>query len=227
MTSYRNRLKHELVGDGWFGVAFIGLGLITQIVSYCLTESSALSLICGMLGIIGVVLYSQKKFSAYIFSFGQLFLYVYLAWQEHLWGEVVENGFYFVTMLGGMWIWLKHYRRSEEESEVETLQLSKPWLYGIFVGTMVLVGVLYMVLRLTNDSQPFMDSLTTVPAFVAQVLLMLRYRENWMFWAIINVASIVLWAIAADYCLMMQYIFWTINCAYGYWLWKDSESNSR
>lgn len=223
MNSWLNKLKIELVGDGWFGLLFIAAGLATQVASYLLTDSTALSLVCGMLGIIGVVLYSQKKMSAYVFSFGQLFLYVYLAWQQHLWGEVVENVFYFVTMVGGMFVWLRHYKSTTETSEVETLELSKPWFYAILAATAIIIGGLYMVLRITNDSQPFMDSLTTVPAFVAQILLMLRYRENWLFWAIINVASIALWAIAEDYCLMVQYIFWTINCAYGYHLWKSAK----
>lgn len=226
MNSWLNRLKNELVGDGWFGVIFIMVGLLTKLVSYWLVGDSLLSLICGMLGIVGVVLYSQKKFSAYVFSFGQLFLYVYLAWQQRLWGEVVENAFYFVTMVGGMFVWLRHYHSSESSSEVETLRLSKPWFYGILAATAALIAVLYFVLKATNDTQPFMDSLTTVPAFVAQVLLMLRYRENWLFWAIINVASIVLWAIAGNYCLMMQFVFWTVNCAYGYWLWRKSSAEA-
>lgn len=233
MTSFTNRLKNELMGDGWFGLLFITLGLLTQLASFIWAPDTTLSpadaiisLVCGMFGIVGVVLYSQKKLSGYIFSFVQLFLYVYLAAKQHLWGQIAQNVFYFVTMIGGMYIWVKHYRSSDTDSEVDTLQLSRKWFGGILAATVILIGVLYYVLRLTNDPQPFIDAFTTVPAFVAQILLMLRYRENWVFWAILNVASVVLWARAENWCLMIQYIFWTINCAYGYHLWRTTQGSS-
>ena len=65
-----------------------------------------------------------------------------------------------------------------------------------------------------------MDSITTVPAFIAQILLTLRYREQWIYWLIIDVGSIVMWGIAGDYIMMTQFIFWTINCFYGFYKWK-------
>ncbi len=227
MASFLSKVRNELVGDGWFGILFITVGLLTQVISFIWAPDmslspadSVISLICGMFGIVGVVLYSQKKLSGYLFSFVQLFLYVYLAARQHLWGQIMQNVFYFITMIGGMYIWIKHYHSSDTDAEVDTLQLSRKWFYGILLGTVALIGALYYVLRLTNDPQPFIDSFTTVPAFVAQILLMLRYRENWIFWAILNVASIFLWARAENWCLMIQYIFWTINCAYGYHLWR-------
>jgi len=74
------------VGDGWFGIVFITIGLLTQVISFIWAPDMTLSpvdavvsLVCGMFGIVGVVLYSQKKLSGYLFSFVQLFLYVYLA----------------------------------------------------------------------------------------------------------------------------------------------------
>ena len=233
MGSFLNKIKNELVGDGWFGIVFITIGLLTQVISFIWAPDMSLSpvdavvsLVCGMFGIMGVVLYSQKKLSGYLFSFVQLFLYVYLAAKQHLWGQIMQNVFYFVTMIGGMYIWIKHYHTSDTESEVDTRQLSKRWFYGILMGTAALVGLLYYLLGLTNDPQPFVDAFTTVPAFVAQILLMLRYRENWIFWAVLNVASIFLWVRAENWCLMVQYIFWTINCAYGYHLWRSSQSHA-
>ena len=70
------------------------------------------------------------------------------------------------------------------------------------------------------NTQPMMDSLTTVPAIAAQTLYMLRYREQWIYWLIIDIASIVMWSIAENYCVVAQYVFWTLNCVYGYYLWS-------
>ena len=66
---------------------------------------------------------------------------------------------------------------------------------------------------------PFMDSLTTVTAIIAQVLMITRYREQWVFWVAVDIASIVLWASIGNYYMVIQYVFWTLNCFYGYYKW--------
>ena len=80
--------------------------------------------------------------------------------------------------------------------------------------------VVWKVLCLTDDVQPMIDSLKTVLAIATQTLYMLRYREQWIYWLIIDVAAIVMWCIAENWCVVAQYVFWTLNCVYGYDLWS-------
>lgn len=49
---------------------------------------------------------------------------------------------------------------------------------------------------------------------------MLRYREQWIFWIIIDVVSIFMWMFADNWIMVIQFIFWTMNCIYGYRKWK-------
>jgi nicotinamide mononucleotide transporter len=104
-------------------------------------------------------------------------------------------------------------------AEVETRKLSygQNWLVAllVFFGVMILYGFLGG----TDDTQPFMDSVTTVPAFMAQILMILRFRESWVYWLIIDIGSIVMWAIAEDWCMVSQFVFWSINCLYGLRKW--------
>jgi nicotinamide mononucleotide transporter len=117
-----------------------------------------------------------------------------------------------------MWIWLAHYNR--ETAEVETRKLSKLGIIKI-VGSMIIAIVfLNAALSMTDDTQPLLDSVTTVPAFIGQILLTYRYREQWIFWFIIDVGSIIMWLIAGDYCMAAQFIFWSFNCIYGFYLWS-------
>ena len=177
------------------------------------------SLISGVTGIISVILCSQRKISFYFFGFIQLGTYMYLAWQQRFYGELIENVFYIITMLIGIVVWLKNY--NTEEQIVESKRLSERSFY-IICSIMVFICVLfgYYMKYFTDNTQPFMDSFSTVPAFIAQTLLMLRYREQWIFWIIIDVVSIFMWMFADNWIMVIQFIFWTMNCIYGYRKWK-------
>ena len=74
---------------------------------------------------------------------------------------------------------------------------------------------------MTDDTQPMLDSLSTVPAFAAQILMILRYREQWAYWLVIDIASVIMWINAENWCMVMQFVFWTLNCSYGTYKWLE------
>lgn len=198
---------------------FMLIGIFLQLIAWYITKNSLISLISGVTGIISVILCSQRKISFYFFGFIQLGTYMYLAWQQRFYGELIENVFYIITMLIGIVVWLKNY--NTEEQIVESKRLSDRLFY-IICSIMVFICVLfgYYMKYFTDNTQPFMDSFSTVPAFIAQTLLMLRYREQWIFWIIIDVVSIFMWMFADNWIMVIQFIFWTMNCIYGYRKWK-------
>ena len=198
---------------------FMFIGIFLQLVVWYITKDSLVSLISGVTGIISVILCSQRKISFYFFGFIQLGTYMYLAWQQRFYGELIENVFYIITMLIGIVVWLKNY--NTEEQIVESKRLSDRLFY-IICSIMVFICILfgYYMKYFTDNTQPFMDSFSTVPAFIAQTLLMLRYREQWIFWIIIDVVSIFMWMFANNWIMVIQFIFWTMNCIYGYRKWK-------
>lgn len=198
---------------------FMLIGIFLQLIAWYITKNSLISLISGVTGIISVILCSQRKISFYFFGFIQLGTYMYLALQQRFYGELIENIFYIITMLIGIVVWLKNY--NTEEQIVESKRLSDRLFY-IICSIMVFICVLfgYYMKYFTDNTQPFMDSFSTVPAFIAQTLLMLRYREQWIFWIIIDVVSIFMWMFADNWIMVIQFIFWTMNCIYGYRKWK-------
>lgn len=198
---------------------FMLIGIFLQLIAWYITKDSLISLISGVTGIISVILCSQRKISFYFFGFIQLGTYMYLACQQRFYGELIENVFYIITMLIGIVVWLKNY--NTEEQIVESKRLSDRLFY-IICSIMVFICILlgYYMKYFTDNTQPFMDSFSTVPAFIAQTLLMLRYREQWIFWIIIDVFSIFMWMFADNWIMVIQFIFWTMNCIYGYRKWK-------
>ena len=194
------------------------VGTITMVITYRFSDSSTLSVVSGFFGLFSVLLCSDKKVAFYLFGFAQLMTYVILCLEQRLYGEVAENIFYFVTMIYGLYHWIKYY--NYDEAKVEPRRMSS--IQNQVVGILTIAGtvVLYYILKYTDDTQPFMDSITTIPAFIAQILMILRYRESWLYWFIIDVGSIVMWAVAGDWCMVAQFVFWTINCIYGFINWS-------
>ena len=203
----------------YFDYIFMLLGIIIQVVCFIFTGDAVLSFICGLSGVINVVLCSQKKLSFYFFAYIQMFTYIIIIFQQHLYGELAENIFYVITTTIALFLWIKNYNK--EEKEVIARKLSKQaWILccSIFIISTIL---LYIILLTTNDPRPFLDAISTVPAFIAQILLMLRYREQWIMWFIVDVATLILWISIGNIFMIMQYIFWIINCIYGYINWSE------
>ena len=201
-----------------FDWAFMMFGVILQIICYIFTGDGLLSFICGLSGAINVVLCSQRKMSFYFFAYIQMFTYIVIIFQQHLWGELIENIFYVITTTIALFMWIKHYNKDEKEVEARKLTSFQIFLCCIvfFISTILL----YVVLLKTNDPQPFLDSVSTVPAFIAQFMLMFRYREQWIMWLIVDIATLILWISIGNIFMIAQYIFWIMNCIYGFIKWS-------
>ena len=205
--------------EGWFGISFILTGIATQVATYAFTEDSFISLISGIAGVISVVLCSQRKLSFYFWGFLQIGTFMVICINEHLYGKLFENGFYLITMICGLLMW----KRNEQHHTVETRSLKKLTL--LFVSIQILFAVLVVETILTGigGEQSFMDSFTTIFAIVAQLLMIYRYRESWLFWLVVDIACVIMWYNEGNWCMTVQYIFWTMNCIYGLIKWNKNE----
>lgn len=202
--------------EGWFGIAFILTGIATQVSTYALTEDSFLSLVSGIAGVISVVLCSQRKLSFYFWGFLQIGTFMAICINEHFYGKLFENGFYLITMIGGLLMW----KRNEQCHMVETRSLNKLTLLFVSIQSLFAVLVVETILTGIGGEQPFMDSFTTVFAIVAQLLMIYRYRESWLFWLVVDITCIIMWYNEGNWCMTVQYIFWTMNCIYGLIKWN-------
>ena len=197
---------------------FLSVGIAVQAITFYVADESVISLVCGMLGICSVVLCSQGNILTFAFGFAQILTYSYICFTEQLYGTLVLNAYYFVTQIYGVYEW----RKRTTHLTVTTRKLSYR-IAALIAIAIVLVSLLTgWVLSTTNDSQPYLDAFTTVPALVAQVLMILAYREQWYIWFLIDVLYVVIWARAGDYCLVAQHVFWCINCVYGFYRWTKA-----
>ena len=202
-------------------ISFLAIGLLIQVVTYYLMpHDSWLSLVSGCLGVCSVCMAAQRKIGTYLFGFGQVLTYTYLCWEQRFYGEVMINAYYFCTMIYGVYVW-KSRMSDGTEGVVVPRSLSLRTLCLIVSVTFACAWLTgWGLASLTDDTQPYLDAFTTVPALVAQVLMILVYREHWFIWLAVDILSVLLWLRAGDYCMAAQYFFWCANCLYGLRKWK-------
>ncbi|HHE8876725.1 TPA: nicotinamide riboside transporter PnuC [Haemophilus influenzae] len=213
------RLKREFV-SGWkpFEVVWLALFIIAQIWAYVQTPDSWLAMISGISGILCVVLVSKGKISNYFFGLIFAYTYFYVAWGSNFLGEMNTVLYvYLPSQFIGYFMWKANMQNSDGgESVIAKALTVKGWMTLIVVTT---VGTLLFVqaLQAAGGSSTGLDGLTTIITVAAQILMILRYREQWLLWIGLNILSIFLWAETPAIYLM--YSAYLLNSLYGYYNW--------
>ena len=222
MENIKERLSSEfLKGYSLFDRLFLIGMLLLQIIVFILHPDSLIGIISGISGVISVVLCAKGKISFYYIGFIQTISYLFLAWDNRFYGEVIENIFYLVTMVWGIFIWQKSLTKTSDGSTqviVKKFTMSQ-WILSI-IGTTVATIIMGYWLNSIGSSQPYTDATTNIFAIFAQLLMIKRYKEQWIWWLLIDVLCIKMWFVAGNWSMVAMYIAWTINCIYGWHNWS-------
>ena len=218
-------MKNWIVKTFWTGYStfekvFLALMLTMQIVVFCIMPDTPLNIIAGIAGVISVVLCAKGKVEFYFIGFVQTITYLFLSWQNCFYGEVIENIFYLVTMVWGIFVWKKNSVVNDDGTEDVKAQKFTPtmWVLSI-IGTIVATMGMGFVLTKIGSAQAYTDAATNVMAIFAQLLMVRRYREQWIWWIIIDLFCIKMWFVAGNWSMVAMYIAWTANCIYGWYNW--------
>lgn len=133
-------------------------------------------------------------------------LYGIVFYQVQLYAEVAIQGFYFVTSLQAIYIWLKG---GSHQQERPVGHVSPKWMGISAVLVVVAVIGLRALLIAIRGAAPFWDALTTVLSVVAHLYLMGRYVESWYLWILVDTIYVPLYASRELYFTSILYaVFW-------------------
>ena len=195
--------------------------LLLQVIVFVISPDSIIGIISGISGVISVVLCAKGKISFYFIGFIQTISYLVLAFDNKFYGEVIENVFYLVTMVWGIFVWKKHMEVDKDGSrQVQTKRFTVlQWILSI-IGTSICTIIMGYWLTTIGSQQAYTDACTNVLAIFAQLLMVRRYKEQWLWWLVIDVLCIKMWFVAGNWSMVAMYIAWTINCIYGWYNWS-------
>ena len=220
--------KEFMRGYSTFDKLFMVAMLLVQIIVFCIVPDSPLGIVAGISGVISVVLCAKGKISFYFIGFVQTISYLFLAWQNCFYGEVMENIFYLVTMIWGIFVWKKNSTVDDKGSaHVEALKFTpKMWVLSI-LGTAICTTAMGYWLTTIGSHQAYTDAATNILAIFAQILMVKRYREQWIWWLVIDILCLKMWFVAGNWSMVAMYTAWTINCIYGWYNWNKLEKENK
>ena len=211
----------------WFERIWLLLFSIVNVFLYLKWDSGLIGLVSAMSGMLCVVLVAKGKISNFVFGIVNTATYAYISYGYGLYGESMLNAlFYLPTQFIGLWMWQRHRsvnKVRDEDIEIKRLSL-KGW--AVVIASVVVGAYAYMHVLMALDAQQVrIDSVAVVMSVVAQILLTLRYAEQWVLWILVNLLSIVLWVVTlsqsggSDYTMPVMWTAFLINSIYGWINW--------
>ena len=186
------------------------------------TENTLLYLlidgIAAISGIFCVVLCAKGKKSQYIWGLLNVIGYVVISFINKYYGEVMLNALYYLpSQFVGYYLWNKNMNKNTNDVKGKKLDLKKSLLLLILCG----IGILgyKFILDLIGGVSTLLDSASTVISVVANLFMMLRYREQWLLWIVIDIITVMMWLIVGDYIMVTMWAVYLINAFYGYYNW--------
>lgn len=221
-----NKVKQVLMNEFWNGYSlferlFMFLMVALQVVVYCFVPDTPIGMVCGISGVICVVLTAKGKISSYLFNFIQMITYMIICWNARLFLEFGEQIFYFVACIFGVFLWKKNMKKNDDGTEQVVAKKFKPWHW---IVTIIVTAVTTILLgtfgnTILGSTLPYLDAFTVALAVIAQLLMVWRYREQWAIWIVINLSSLVMFVMLHQWSMVAMYIAWTINAFYGWYNW--------
>lgn len=202
---------------------FIVVAVVTSVIVLITDHEHPLPyVIADIIAIITAVYYMVLGVKGYrsnfIFSILTTVAFAYIAWCNQFYGNVAISIFYYIPCaLIGYYLWGKH---SNKKHEVEARKLT-PMQIGLISALMIVViVVLKLILDAVGGASTTLDSVTVVATFVANLLVLLRYREQWLLWLLVDAFQLVMWAGTDDLVMMVLRVLYPLSAIYGYIYWK-------
>ena len=175
--------------------------------------------VAAISGILCVVLCAKGKKSQYIWGLLNVIGYVIIAWINKYYGEVMLNALYYLpSQFIGYYLWNKHINEETNDVEGNKLNLTK----SILLVVICTIGIIIykLVLDALGGQGTLLDSASTTISIFANLLMMLRYREQWLLWIIIDAITVTMWFIAKDFIMVTMWSVYLVNAFYGYYNWS-------
>lgn len=212
--------KYFVTGYSVWERAFMAIVVAMQIIVYCIAPDTPLSIIAGIAGCISVVMCAKGRLEFYFIGFVQNFSYMWLAYQNRFYGEVIENVFYIFTMIWGIFVWGKNMQDNDDGTQ-DVIAKKFTWEQWVLSSILTVMATALMGNWLTSigSNQAYLDAATNVMAIFAQIMMVRRYREQWVWWIVIDLLNIWMWGVVGNWSMVAMYIAWTANCIYGWVNW--------
>ena len=165
-----------------------------------------------------LILAMREHIACWIMAFISTSLFLWLFWEAKLIMESALQVYYLIMAVYGYWQWT-----SGEQGQQRTIQTLGPSQHAFIVaGIAVLtLGSGYWLEQNTDAVQPYLDSFTTWGAIITTYLVAIKVLENWLYWIVIDLASMQLYANSELWVTVGLFGLYVVLAVLGYWTWRQ------
>ncbi|MGX7051476.1 nicotinamide riboside transporter PnuC [Leuconostoc palmae] len=205
----------------------MSLMLLATIIAFIFGKNFALigwiSLITGISTVMNLVLIDQGRMTNYSWGILSAAVWLIVAINNNLIGDIASQLFYFVMQFIGISVWHKN-QLSDNTVKSRRISVQSGILYVAM--TIVIYAIVLFVSHSLNGSQIYLDATLLPLGIVGQILMTYGYRSQWIAWIALNLINVIIWSRAlqadasagATSMLALQVIM-LINSFYGQYMW--------
>jgi len=179
-----------------------------------------LEALAAITGLWSVYLVTKQNIWCWPIGLVSVFVAAIVFYDSFLYSDMILHVYYFGMNIYGWIHWAKK-PMDEDSLPVTTMNLrqNSTWLAITMVGTLVWG---YTMQKNTDASFPYGDAFTTVASLIAQWFMAQKRLENWIYWFVIDLVAITIYALKGLYLFSGQYAIFLVLCVLGYRSWKKS-----
>jgi len=193
--------------------------------------TTAFDMSVSLSGILCVGLIAIGRREGYLIGLYNSLSYAIVAYGNGLYGEVYLNLLFFVpTGVIGYFMWCRHTMQDQTVAMRQLGWSQRFVVAGICIACTVGLGVLLSLNSRQNT--PFVDATTNVLSVVATLLMMWRYKEQWMLYILLNMVTIFMWILRvmvggeSGELMVMMWLIFLLNAVFGCWRWHTGSKKA-
>lgn len=155
-----------------------------------MSVNTLVELLATCAGLVFIVFLIREKIICWPFGIAGSLLSIYLFIDSKLYSEAVLYSYY-VGM--GVWGWMRwHRREAQQDNPVVRFTLVQHAIL-ILVSSAGALALATFFSLYTDAQRPYIDAFTTAFSFAATYMEVRKVLETWLYWIVINLASIWLY----------------------------------
>lgn len=184
------------------------------------------------LQIVGIVLgllylWLEYRANVWLWVVGMIMPLVHgaLYFQSGLYADCAMEIYYVAASVYGLAVWLCQPARRAKKGDNYADIRHTPLQSAALLATVYLLlhgGIYGLLVRFTDSTVPFWDSMTTALCIVAMFMLSRKYVEQWLVWLVIDIVSAVLYVYKGIPLTAGLYALYSVLAVAGYMRWRKA-----
>ncbi|MFK5704874.1 nicotinamide riboside transporter PnuC [Ligilactobacillus sp. LYQ139] len=184
-----------------------------------------IGLFTGIATVMNLILVDQGRLTNYSWGILSCAVWLIVAFNNHLIGDICSQTFYLVMQFLGISIWHRNMKHQTDSTEIKPKKMSWQKEILVIVGIISMYFVVLATSKALHGTQIYLDA-TLLPLGIAgQFLMTYGYKFQWVIWIIDDIVNCTIWFIqlarggAGAITMFMLQVIMLFNAFYGMYYW--------